>query len=215
MTVDLTRETETSGETDRRLSRRRLLGGVLRGLGLAGVGAVTASAMLGKEASASMTLWQIDPDKCTQCGDCATACVLTPSAVKCVHTYAMCGYCKICTGFFEAQPSARNTAAENQLCPLGAIRRTYVEDPYYEYKIDEELCVGCGKCVAGCGQYGNGSLYLQILHDRCRHCNECAIARACPAEAIRRVDMGAPYLLKALKKTPTPTPAKPADGGDA
>ena len=61
MTVDLTRETQSSDETDRRLSRRRLLGGVLRGLGLASVGAVTASAMLGKEASASMTLWQIDP----------------------------------------------------------------------------------------------------------------------------------------------------------
>lgn len=43
-------------------------------------------------------VWQIDPDLCTQCGRCATECVLSPSAVKCVHAYAMCGYCKLCGG---------------------------------------------------------------------------------------------------------------------
>jgi Na+-translocating ferredoxin:NAD+ oxidoreductase subunit B len=27
------------------------------------------------------TVWQLDPAKCTQCGRCATHCVLAPSAV--------------------------------------------------------------------------------------------------------------------------------------
>src|SRR6185436_15728344 len=76
--------------------------------------------------------------------------------------------------------------AENQLCPTAAIKRTYVEDPYYEYTIDEQLCIGCAKCVEGCNRFGNGSLFLQIRHDRCVNCNECSIARVCPGDAFRR-----------------------------
>jgi len=52
--------------------------------------------------------------------------------------------------------------------PDGAIKRAYVEDPYFEYTIDERLCIGCGKCVKGCNAFGNGSLQLQVRHDRCR-----------------------------------------------
>jgi len=142
------------------------------------------------------TVWQIDPYKCTQCGRCATECVLTPSAVKCMHSYKLCGYCDLCTGFFEAQPNALNTGAENQLCPTNALVRKFIEEPYFEYKVDEELCIGCGKCVKGCTAFGNGSLFLQIRHDRCVNCNECAIARVCPAEAITRVPISDPYRLK-------------------
>ncbi|HPT09269.1 MAG TPA: 4Fe-4S binding protein, partial [Bacteroidales bacterium] len=46
-------------------------------------------------------VWQLDPSLCTHCGQCATACVMTPSAVKCVHVYAMCGYCDLCGGYFK------------------------------------------------------------------------------------------------------------------
>ena len=69
------------------------------------------------------TVWQIDPQKCVRCGNCATACVLEQSAVKCVHAYAICGYCQLCTGYFEPEPNDLNTGAENQLCPTGAIKR--------------------------------------------------------------------------------------------
>lgn len=141
-------------------------------------------------------VWQIDPEKCIQCGNCATACVLQESAVKCVHSYGMCGRCGLCYGYFDPEHTAMNTAAENQLCPAGAIRREYLEGPYYEYSIDEAKCIGCGKCVAGCAAFGNGSLYLQVRHDRCLNCNQCAIATACPAQAFRRVPAEAPYLLK-------------------
>ena len=82
----------------------------------------------------------------------------------------------------------------------GAIERNFIEDPYYEYNIIEELCIGCAKCVEGCRVFGNGSLFLQIRHDRCMNCNECAIAVACPAEAIKRVPPDKPYILSPLEE---------------
>jgi Na+-translocating ferredoxin:NAD+ oxidoreductase subunit B len=141
-------------------------------------------------------VWQIDPMKCTQCGTCSKSCVMTPSAVKCVHAFKMCGHCELCTGFFVPDPIALNTGAENQQCPTGAIKRQFVEDPYYQYTIDENLCIGCAICVRGCTDFGNGSLFLQIRHNRCENCNECSIATACPVQAISRVPADQPYLLK-------------------
>ncbi|MFW6125227.1 MAG: 4Fe-4S binding protein [Pirellulales bacterium] len=146
-------------------------------------------------------VWQLDPNKCIACGNCATYCVLDESAAKCVHSFPMCGYCKLCTGFFEPDPMNLDAGAENQLCPTGAIIRKFVEDPYFEYHIDEQLCIGCGKCVKGCSTFGNGSLYLQVLHDRCVNCNECAIGVACPSDAFRRVPADRPYLLKTRQES--------------
>lgn len=145
------------------------------------------------------SLWQIDPDKCVQCGRCARECVLSPSAVKCVHQYASCGYCEFCSGYYHGKYLKLDTAAENLRCPVGAIQRTFVEDPYFEYRIDEELCVACGKCVKGCADFGNGSLFLQVRHDRCLNCNQCSIAAHCPADAFVRVPHDKPYI---FKKTP-------------
>ena len=141
-------------------------------------------------------VWQIDPEKCVQCGNCATHCVLSLSAVKCVHAFEMCGYCQLCGGYFPPDAINLDTAAENQLCPTGAIKRSFVEDPYFEYSIDEKLCIACGKCVKGCSAFGNGSLHLQIRHDRCLDCNECAISRSCPSDAIKRIAEDSPYLMK-------------------
>jgi len=181
------------------ISRRGFLVQGLRGLCVAGLGG--GAVLAAKHVLAEPTVWQLDPYKCVQCGRCATACVLSESAVKCVHAFAMCGYCDFCTGFFELQPNQRTTAAENQLCPTGAIRRSYVKDPYYQYVIDEKLCIGCARCVKGCGEHGNGSLFLQVRHDRCMHCNECAIAKACPADAFRRVPASRPYILKSREES--------------
>ncbi|OGV67432.1 MAG: ferredoxin [Lentisphaerae bacterium RIFOXYB12_FULL_65_16] len=161
------------------------------GLALAGMAALGA-----RRTTRERLVWQLDPRKCVQCGRCATRCVLSLSAVKCVHAFAMCGYCKRCFGFFRSDTMELNSGAENQTCPTGAICRTFVEDPYFEYTLDEKLCNGCGKCVKGCGAFGNGSLFLQVRHDRCLNCNECAIARTCPADAFQRVPAEHPYLLK-------------------
>ena len=141
-------------------------------------------------------VWQIDPLKCTQCGKCATECVLRISAVKCVHNFTICGYCNLCFGFFQAGQRELNSGGENQLCPTGAIKRKFVEDPYYEYTINEKLCVGCGKCVRGCTAFGNGSLQLQVKHELCKNCNECLIAKACPSDAFVKVPADRPYITK-------------------
>jgi len=176
------------------VTRRGFLTETLWGTCLAGLGGLAGLAVARSRGRG--TVWQIDPAKCIGCGRCATHCVLQESAVKCVHTYSMCGYCRICFGFFEPQPHALHEGAENQLCPMGALQRRFVEEPYYEYNVDERLCTGCGKCVKGCNAFGNGSLHLQVRHDRCVHCNVCRIADACPSGAFRRVPAGQPYLFK-------------------
>jgi electron transport complex protein RnfB len=149
-----------------------------------------------KKTSASGYIWQIDPFKCTQCGQCKTNCVLTPSASKCVHAFQMCGYCDLCGGYLRQGVKTISTGAENQLCPTGSITRKFVEEPYFEYTIKEDLCDGCAKCVKGCADFGNGSLYMQIRHDRCVNCNECSIARTCPSDAVIRIPAKDEYMQK-------------------
>jgi len=177
-------------------SRREVLHEGIRLAGLAG--AASALGAVAGRAEGS-TIWQIDPDLCNHCGLCATACVLQPSAVKCVHAYALCGYCNLCFGLLRDKRTGNTQAVENARCPVDAISRRFVEDPYYEIHVDEQACIGCALCVKGCTQFGNGSMYLQIRHDRCTNCNECAIARACPAGAVKRVPVGQPYMAKRQK----------------
>ena len=176
-------------------TRRGFLAQGLRDILLLAMGG--AAGVLTLRRARTGTVWQIDPNKCSHCENCATQCVLEPSAIKCIHAFAMCGYCELCTGLFDAQPNDLNTGAENQQCPTGAIKRTFIEDPYYQYTIDEPLCIGCAKCVKGCSSFGNGSLYLQVQHDRCLHCDECAVAIKCPSQAFVRVPRDRPYLSKA------------------
>lgn len=180
-----------------KMDRRRFCGQSVWGLCLAGIGGL-GGYLLGRTRQPE-TRWQIDPTKCIACGNCATYCVLEPSAVKCVQAYKICGYCDFCPGFLE--PGARlDTGAENELCPTGAITRHFVEEPYFEYNILDELCIGCGKCVKGCEAFGNASLFLQVHHDLCVNCNECAIAVACPSDAFVRVPADRPYLLKGVEE---------------
>jgi electron transport complex protein RnfB len=163
----------------------------IAGLTIGGV----AGLLAGKSESEEM-VWQLDPNICVQCEQCSTNCVLPQSAVRCVHSFSMCGYCDLCSGYLQPGAKERNTAAENRLCPTGAIKRVYIEEPYFEYTIDKELCIACGKCVKGCAAFGNGSLQLQVQHDLCKNCNECSIARSCPSGAFRRVPASRPYIIR-------------------
>lgn len=195
-------------------TRRDLLrGGVAVGAA-AGVGALAVGA---GQQGARRPVWQIDSTKCVACGRCATECVLTPSAVKCVHAYDVCGYCDLCGGFHQPDAKEFDTAAENQICPTAAIKRTFIEDPYYEYTIEEPLCIGCGICVKGCGAFGNGSLYLQVRHDRCVNCHVCRIAEACPSKAFVRVPADSPYLLRGAqgRRSAAEQPADQRHDGEA
>ena len=163
----------------------------IAGLSLGGL-----TGLLVSKSSADDMVWQIDPESCVQCEKCSTNCVLSQSAVKCVHSHSMCGYCDLCGGYLEPGTKNRDTSAESQLCPTGAIERKFIEEPYFEYMIDEPLCIGCGKCVKGCQAFGNGSLYLQVRHDLCVNCNDCSIARSCPSQAFKRIPASKPYLLR-------------------
>lgn len=181
-------------EENKSKSRREFINDGVRlslALALGGIGGLSLSKVIKED-----YVWQIDPFLCTQCGRCATECVLTPSAVKCVHAFDLCGYCDLCGGYLKPDANQRSTAAENQLCPTAAIERKYIEEPYFEYTIVEDLCIGCAKCVEGCTAFGNGSLHLQIMHHICVNCNECSIARVCPSDAISRVKASEPYNVK-------------------
>lgn len=183
--------------SDRTVSRRGFFVEAARIVGIAGAaGALGAVAIAGQREN---FVWQIDPEKCIACGNCATACVLTPSAAKCVHDVEICGFCDLCFGFFAEQRPGDTEEVVNERCPTNAIIRNLVEEPYYEYMIDEPKCIGCAVCVEGCMQYGNGSLIMQVRHDRCVNCNECAIAAQCPADAFVRVPADEPYLLKSAR----------------
>jgi electron transport complex protein RnfB len=113
-----------------------------------------------------------------------------------MHSFEMCGYCDLCSGFLRQGVKDLDTGAEVQLCPTNAITRKFVEEPYFEYTIDEDLCTGCAKCVKGCTDFGNGSLHMQINHALCKNCNQCSIAIACPSNAIERVPITQAYKQK-------------------
>lgn len=161
-------------------------------------------------------VWQLDPNKCTQCGRCTTHCVLNPSAVKCMNQFNICGYCDLCFGYLQPGSRDKDTGAENQLCPTAAIKRTFIEDKYYEYIIDEDNCIGCAKCVKACLVFGNASFYLQIRQDICINCNECSIAKACPSDAFMKLPKSKPYMyltgdVDTTRTTPAANPAPPKD----
>ncbi len=188
----MTNEHKKQDPLSRRAFLQRLGTVVAGGAILCGTGGLLRN-VLSKEGD---YYWQIDPHKCTHCGRCETDCVLAVSAVKCFHANRICGYCDLCGGYYRSNAKELNTAAENLRCPTGAIERRFVEEPYFEYTINEDLCNGCGICAKGCSSFGNGSLYLQIRRDLCKDCNECKIATVCPSNAIRRVPISNAYNLK-------------------
>lgn len=185
---------EKDNASSNTMNRRKFLNASARNALVFTAGVATTITV--QQTTTRETVWQIDPDVCVQCESCRDNCVLSPSAVKCVQSYPLCGYCELCFGYFRPDAKNLTSAAENQLCPTGAIERVFVEDPYWEYNIIEELCVGCAKCVRACEVFGNASFYLQVRHDVCVNCNECSIARACPVDAFKRVPASSPYLLR-------------------
>ena len=175
--------------------RRTFVGDTLRMAGAVGPGG--DGRLPGRAAGrAGGLVWQLDPANASPAATAPRIACWTSRPSSACTASTMCGYCELCTGYFEPEPNDLNTGAENQFCPTGAIVRQLIEDPYHEYTIIKELCIGCGKCVKGCNAFGNGSLHLQVQRERCKDCNECSIAVACPADAFRRLPAEKGYMMK-------------------
>ncbi len=167
------------------MNRRTFLKWTGRGAAVVALGTIAARAS--RFADTDRPLWKIDYDKCTACGLCETACVRRPSAVKAVNDQTLCHNCFLCFGHTNDHMTDTPDTA-NKICPVNAIARTPIGDTENNiYTIDEDQCIGCAKCVKDCEEYGNKSMFLVIRPDLCLGCNECALAIACPENAITRV----------------------------
>jgi Na+-translocating ferredoxin:NAD+ oxidoreductase subunit B len=179
--------------------RRSFLIWMGRGLCTAALGGATARILLQKRAGAECGqppgryAWQIDYDKCTFCGKCATACVRKPSAVKAVNDQTKCSNCVVCYGHIYNHHAPSNQIDEQpKVCPYNAVNRNLFSgglDGSYLYNIDDALCIGCGQCAKQCNTYGSRSMFLIIRPDLCLGCRECAIAKVCPSDALKLVSL--------------------------
>jgi len=136
--------------------------------------------------------WQVDPEKCLYCGLCETACVRNPSAVKAVNDQKKCSNCVVCYGHITNSKidSDKIDSEGERVCPHDAVVRENFSggvDGMFLYSNDPGKCVGCAKCVKRCNEHGTKSMFLVIRPDLCLGCNECAIADACPHDAIERI----------------------------
>ncbi|MCG3177763.1 MAG: hypothetical protein BIFFINMI_00083 [Phycisphaerae bacterium] len=194
--------------SDEPSTRREFLGCVARISGATAIGVAAVGLTVRADAD---KVWTIDIRTCDGCekfnasadglSRCATECVLKKSAVKVVNKFDECGYCRICPGYHDVNSEVDEEGLPaGRVCPYDAIARRQVglADPalkknwFYEYTIDESKCTGCGKCIIGCApEMGNGSLKLQVRHNLCVDCNECAIATACPTDAFVRAPIDA------------------------
>lgn len=186
------------------VNRRDAIGRVLRGAVAVSLGGTAVH--LTRKAEGQF-VWQVDATRCINsglgdvgsdiCALCTSECVVTQSAVRAVNDFSLCGRCYICPAYYNVTSAVDAEGLPSEkLCPRDAIERAPIgwvdpEDPannFYEYTIDEDKCDGCGICVMGCKEpAGLGSIYLRVRHDRCVDCNRCAIATACPEDAVTQL----------------------------
>lgn len=143
----------------------------------------------------SRYIWQIDPERCTFCGECEKICVRTPSAVKAVNDQKKCSYCVVCYGHISDKTIASEKIMSEgiRVCEQDAVTRKNQSggiNGYFIYDIDDKKCVACGKCAKSCNEKGTKSMFLLIRPDLCLACNSCNIASKCPEDAIDRLYIG-------------------------
>jgi electron transport complex protein RnfB len=176
----------------------------MRGTVLAGIGGATI--YLVKKAKGEL-VWQVNASRCVNsrldavnaevCTLCTSNCVVALSAVRAVNDHSKCGRCNICPAYFDIDSAVDEYGLPSKkLCPRDAIERVPIGkiDPedaannFYDYIIDEEKCDGCGRCVLKCKEpLGLGSVTLKVRYNKCVDCNRCAIAHACPNDAVSQV----------------------------
>ena len=185
---------------ERKIDRRsffRKAGRVACGLALGGIAYRIISKQFNPDEAGPLSrfVWQIDPEKCTFCGKCQTACIRTPSAVKAVNDQKKCSNCVVCHGHISNKniPSDKIMIEGIRICEQDAVTRENYSggnDGYFIYDIDDEKCIACGKCAKECNEVGSKSMFLIIRPDLCLTCNSCDIAKICPEDAIDRLYIG-------------------------
>ncbi len=174
--------------------------GLGRAFGATALSAVAARVLRGGSPDAEFIQpphrygWQINPERCTFCNRCETACVRSPSAVKAVNDQKKCSNCVACYGHLRdlRTPSHLIATTEDLVCPHRAVLRSELfggMDGAYLYTIDADRCTGCAECARLCNRLGSRSMFMVIRPDLCLGCNDCAIARACPSGAVERVPL--------------------------
>ncbi len=158
----------------------------------------TKKADAGSSSTLPRNAWRINPGKCTHCGNCSTACVRRPSAVKAVNDQKTCSFCVVCYGHISNHDiaSEKIQAEGKSICPRNAVKRRNYSgglDGYFIYSVDDKKCIGCAKCVKECNQLGSKSMFLVIRPDLCLGCNRCEIAARCPSGAVESVQMRSEY----------------------
>lgn len=66
------------------------------------------------------------------------------------------------------------------LCPLGAFYSFFNRLSFYQYQVDFDKCIDCGKCAKVCGM--DVDIRKNQAHPECIRCGECE--KACPTGAI-------------------------------
>lgn len=132
--------------------------------------------------------YQIDPEKCVACGNCAHNCVRQDiPAIQAINDQEKCGFCERCVAYF-VEPENGSETGENLVCPYKALTRTRVDEFKYRYTVDHSKCRGCGRCVKLCKKKGQSSLKLFVNENLCLHCKTCSAKAACPHSAFILVD---------------------------
>lgn len=66
------------------------------------------------------------------------------------------------------------------ICPLGAFYAFFNKISFFQYKVDQDACIHCGKCRKACGMEVDMSKNQTALE--CIRCGECV--KVCPTDAI-------------------------------
>lgn len=68
------------------------------------------------------------------------------------------------------------------ICPLGAFYALLNKWSFFQYEVDPDACIGCGKCKRIC--HMDVDITKNAAHTECIRCGECA--KVCPTGAIHR-----------------------------
>lgn len=95
------------------------------------------------------------------------------------------------------------------ICPLGAFYSLFNKVSFYQYKVDNDKCISCGRCKAVCKMDVDMSKQQNALE--CIRCGECI--KACPTCAISTSLSGAVKKVNPDKKLQVKNMKRAKDGG--